>query len=274
MTPNRPRLARAAASLLLSTVLAVPGICQPLATPVATALSGSTAARTKDPSLSTSNPASIGSIDSVALFVSFAPSNLGIDRYHEGALVVALPLDSSLGCALAVHGFGNGLYEEYTASGSVAWNVGEGVAIGLATSLHSLAIARYGSALSGSIDAGIIVRPSQDIRFGASAHNLTRSTIAGTDLPQRLTAGFAFDLDSGTTLSIDLAQELRRQVSVALGVSTIAIEGFTIRGGVGQAPTSISLGTGYDNGSIGIDYGAAYIDPLGVRQAVGIRLRW
>lgn len=273
MKPPHSRFAGPGIALLLS-IATTQSFCQTITPPGQTALSGSTIARTDQPSFIVSNPASLRSIDSGRLYVSFAPSNLGIERYHEGELVGALPIDSVWRCAVSIQGLGNGVYEEVTLSAAVAWSTGEAIDGGITVSLHSVSITRYGSGLAGSIDAGIIVHPSPVIRFGASVRNLTRSTLADVDLPQRIATGFAVDLASGTTLSIDLAHELRRPVSVALGLSVVPIERLTIRGGVGHSPASISLGIGYDPGTFSFDYGGAYIAPLGIRQSFGIGLHW
>jgi hypothetical protein len=101
-----------------------------------------------------------------------------------------------------------------------------------------------------------------------------RNEIAGIALPQRILLGFAFDMSPGTTLSVDMMHELRRSATASVGFSTIAVTGVTLRAGVANAPGTIALGAGYDLNGIAIDYGGAYVAPLGLRHAIGIGYRW
>lgn len=273
MTTNKLRIRNLPlkGSAILPLLAAVSLQAQPSlpSTPEEIALAGSAVARTGSIWTSRANPASAGSTTARSIAASFSPSALGIEGWYEGYAVASLPLDSGIAAGAALQGLGAGSYRELTGSALGSITIAGIVRLGAAITIHSLSIEHYGSAAAASLDIGAIMRLGERIRFGGAAGNITRSRLGGADLPGRVAFGFAFDLDGGLTLSADAWQELRRSAGAALALSGSPAPGLTLRGGIGSGPGTIALGVSYDTGEILIDYGGAYIAPVGFRHAVG-----
>ena len=237
--------------------------------PVAMALAGSSTARTGGAWLAGWNPAAPGSGGRASFAAAFSPSAIGIDGYREGYMIALLPLDSESAIGADASGMGAGAYRESTARLLGAITVAGIVRLGAALALHSLAIDGYGGALSGTIALGAVASLGGRARFGMSADNIARGRIAGTALPQRMAFGFALDLNGGLTLSADAWRESRRPAGGAIALSCSPVRGLALRGGIGAGPATIALGLGYEAGSLLLDYGGAYIAPLGLRHVVG-----
>ncbi|MDB5032781.1 MAG: Helix-hairpin-helix DNA-binding class 1 [Chlorobi bacterium] len=245
-----------------------------LASPPETALAGSAVARVESPWFARINPAAVGETRAGALAASFAPSSIGIAGYREGALVMVLPIDTIWHVAATAAFTGVPGYGEMEGSMIAACNPAPQVTIAVGVGLYSLRIRDYGSAMAPTIDLGATARLSEQIRFGCAMRNLARARIAGTDIPQRVGFGFAFEVEGGTILSVDASDELRRSAAVSLAISTSPLAGLVIRGGIGNGPGMISFGMGYHLNDITLDYGGAYGSPLGFRHVVGAGMRF
>jgi len=271
MTPFKLRnshlpIKEATLLLLGGTISAQPSLPS---SPVEAGLAGSVVARVESPWLARSNPAAVATAPTGTFGASFSPSNLGIEGFYEGYALAALPIDSLAGIGAAVQGVGAGGYREISGSCIGAVTLGETVRLGAALTVRSLAIDRYGAATAATIDLGAIAWLSDRIRFGGMIANINRAELAGAGLPERVAVGFAFDIGSSTALSIDAWQELRRSAGLAMGLSTSPAPGLTIRGGAGSGPGTMALGVGYTAGDITIEYGGAYVVPVGFRHVIG-----
>jgi hypothetical protein len=261
-------------SSFLLAVAAAPLTAQPSlpSNPLAIGLAGSVAARMGSAWLARSNPALTGSAEEASFGACFSPSGIGLDGIGEGYAVAGFPLDAGTGIGGTVAGIASGSYRESAASALGALTVADIIRAGAALTLHSIAIEGYGSAFAATLDLGAIASLGDRVRFGATAGNIARGRLAGADLPQRVAFGFAFDLDEGTILSADAWQESRRQAGGSIALSCSPMPGLALRGGIGTGPGTIALGVGYVMGAIALDYGGAYIAPLGLRHAMGVEM--
>lgn len=241
--------------------------------PAAIALAGATTARDEELWHARDNPASLAGTGQ-EIRASYAPSSLGIRGYYEGSAIGRVHAGGSFGVALAGTALGVEGYREMTGGAILCLGLPGGVALGTTVALHSVHIDRYGAASALSCDLGALAHLTDEIRFGASIRNLGRATLAGTEIPQEVTFGFGFDMGGATTLSLDARHELRRPAAVALGLSTLPVPELTVRAGVATTPATIGLGMGYRLGGITMEYGGAYISPLGFRHVIGAGMRW
>ncbi len=273
---KKPHPAQTTLHFILETLLAVAAAYAqpwPEAGPAGTALAGSTMARTGDLWYAATNPATLLSVPPT-LQASYAPCSIGIEGYHEGGIIARLAVSGPIGLGITAQGLGVEGYRELGGGGIITLALPGDVALGVAVSLHSLWIDTYGSATATTFDLGALAHLASGIRFGAAIRNLARARLADTDLPQQTAFGFAFDVGAGTTLSIDARHEVRRPATVALGFSKAPIPELTIRAGLAHTPVSIGLGVGYEFDGISVDYGGAYIAPLGFRHGIGAGIRW
>lgn len=245
-----------------------------LASPMETALAGSITARAESPWCARGNPASLAAARGRSLHISFAPSSLGIEGYQEGAMMAEIPLDSTIAMGVMLDAVGVSGYREITGSAAGSIRISSTIVLGAALSLHSLAIDGYGSTMAPSVDLGALAWLTESIRFGAALENVSRGGVADSELPQRVSFGFALDLGRGVTFSLDGMHELRRNASILLGISLHPARGFTLRAGAASPPGTLALGASYESEGTSFEYGGAYTTPLGLRHSVGIGLRW
>ncbi len=241
--------------------------------PAAISLAGSTTARDEELWHAQGNPASLAGTGH-EIRASYAPSSLGIGGYYEGSSIGRVYAGGAFRVALAGTALGVEGYREITAGAILSVVLTGGVRLGATVGLHSVHIDRYGAASALSCDLGALAHLTDDIRFGASIRNLGRATLAGTELSQEVAFGFGFDMGAATTLSLDARHELRRPAAVALGLSTLPVPELALRAGVATAPATIGLGAGYRLGGVTVEYGGAYISPLGFHHVIGAGMRW
>ncbi|MBK8911816.1 MAG: hypothetical protein IPM61_10860 [Chlorobi bacterium] len=237
------------------------------------ALAGSGAARAGELPFARVNPALAGTVGR-RLHASASPSSLGIAGYVDGSLLATLPLDSTFNVGVNLEGLSAATYRQVRGGGMVAFSPDRFITLGAAIALNSVNIESYGSAVAPTLDVGLLVRPAAGIRIGGAATNLTRATVANEPLPQTLAVGFAFDLSPATSLSIDMSNQIGHAITTSLGFSTWLLPELMMRGGVGHYPTNLSLGFGYRFGEYLIEYGGAWVNPVGLRHSVGVGVAW
>ncbi len=254
---------------LAVTIAGIDARAQP--SPAETALAGSVSARHDTPWLLRENPGALPFLPSLLMTRCTLPV-VAIDGYLDGGILLAGPADSLWSIGGAIDADGVPGYLELRASLAAARRFGE-LGLGGIITLRGLAIAGYGSERSLSAGLGASARLTDRIGVGASLTGIGGAT-DGTTGGMALGIGFAFDLRTSTTLSIDLRQELRRSVSFSLGLSDRIAGGIVLRGGIGTAPARIALGVAVETNGAVFEQGAAYLVPAGFRQSFGAGLAW
>ena len=238
-----------------------------------TALAGSGIARAGELPFARVNPALVGTVGQL-LHVSASPSSIGITGYVDGGLLATLPLDSGVTVGLNIEGVRAATYQQVRGGGMVAFTPDWFITLGASIWANSVSIDGYGSAIAPTLDIGLLVRPAAGIRIGGAATNITRTFLADDPLPQTLAFGFAFDLSNKTTLSVDMSNQIGHAITTSLGVSTWVLPQLVVRGGVGHYPTNLSAGFGYRFGDAAVEYGGAWVAPVGLRHSVGVGVAW
>lgn len=267
--------------LFLSTLLSVLPVLQLTAQvldwvdPVETAFAGSTTARSSDPRLAWRNPAALGNLEKrFNILAAFAPSVLGIEGYREGAFTAAATFGKHLAVGLSGAGLGAGAYQEFSGGATAASTIANNLRIGASLIARSASIDEYGSQIVPLLDLGAQIDVTPWFTVGASFVNATRTTLADEEIPQRLAMGMLFSQDSTFSLSMDVLQELRSDLGVGIGLSLLAVDGLTLRAGLATAPRTLGYGIGYQLGDIRVDYGGAYVAPLGYSHVFGVGVAW
>jgi hypothetical protein len=239
--------------------------------PAALSFAGPSASRIETIWQIRSNPAALPRDSTLTVAASCTPSTSGITGYLEGTLIAASMIDSTWSAGAIIDAAGIDGYRETMAALLAGVRLGS-LSFGATLRYHSLAIDHYGDAEAASLDVGVIARLNREIRLGGRIMNLVRSE-GELPLPQRIGMGCAFDLDAATTLSIDIAQEIRHPVSTSLAFSYQPLRHLTLRFGAGSFPVSVAAGIGYDAGMVLFDYGGAWSELLGVLHAAGVGVR-
>ena len=242
--------------------------------PLEAGFAGSTTGRTGSAWFVHQNPASLASLQSGVLLGCFSPSALGIEDYKEGAFIGGAVIGESVQVGLSGAAFGSGEYREAAGGIVGAAQIEKHLSVGATLLLQSVSIQRYGSSVIPLFDIGVQVQVSPKATFGASFINTTRSAITDQDIPQRLAFGFGWTPDSMLSLSLDVIQELRRDLGFAFGIELEPLKNLSLRAGMGSEPSTVGFGLGFRTDNVIVDYGGSYVDPLGLRHVFGAGITW
>ncbi len=264
-------------SILLLLLSALPIRAQTLdrVDPLETAFAGSTTARSGDARLAWRNPAALANPEKkFNILAAFAPSVLGVEGYREGSFIAAMTIGPRIAVGINGAGLGAGSYREFSGGVTTAGTVADNLRLGFTLSARTAVIDEYGSQIVPLIDLGAQIDVADGIVLGASFVNATRTTIADEEIPQRLAMGMLYAPDSTFSLSLDILQELRRDLAFGLGLSFVPLDDLTLRAGVASEPGTLGYGVGYRMGDIRVDYGGAYVSPLGFSHVFGVGVIW
>lgn len=243
--------------------------------PIETSFAGSTSARSGDARLAWRNPAALTKLEKkFNIVVAFAPSVLGIEGYREGSFTGAVSFNNRFAVGLSGAGLGAGSYQEFSGGVTTAASVGRNLRLGFSLFARTASIDEYGSQIVPLLDLGAQIDVTDEVTIGASFVNTTRTTIADEEIPQRLAVGMLYAPDSTFSLSLDVLQELRRDLAFGIGISFIPVEDLTLRAGLASEPGTVGYGIGYRLGDVHVDYGGTYVDPLGFRHVFGVGVLW
>lgn len=239
----------------------------------AVSLASSTTARFDDPWFAERNPATLAHIAYPLLASTFSPAPSAVPGLFEGEALATYPIDSIRHVGLLLEGAGIAGYREFGGRLLGSTMIAAGIGIGAAAGLRALSIDRYGSADAMDLHVGLLARLTPELSVGgAIAQTLTR----GTDLERidGMSFGAALEVAPRVTISVDVAQRLRRSATLALGLSAMVAKDLVLRCGLASAPGEACGGFAYTHDAISVAYAAAYRIPLGLQHACDVRVRW
>jgi hypothetical protein len=242
--------------------------------PAGGALATATAARTESPWLVLRNPGALAWTAGRTALLSGAPPPAALPGLAQGCALVLLPLDSAWRAGMEIQGSGIASYREVATEVLAAAEVLPGIGFGAGLPVRTLAIERYGASAAVDITVGMVARLTPSIRIGGAVLHTLTSPRAALEQLDRLAFGAALDLSGDAVVSIDVAEQLRRPASVAIGISGRVLATITLRGGISSSPAEITGGFSLDHGTLSVDYAALYRFPLGLRHVIGAGLRW
>jgi hypothetical protein len=221
------------------------------------------------------NPASAAEMQSFQASVFYSPSPFNLPQLSNGGITVVAPFSSFVtGVSALSSGFS--LYREFTGTATIAKSFFGTLDVGANISVNHLSIARYGSTAAFSFDVGASLEIVNDLRWGFSLLNCTRSTIGSTHdpLPQIYLTGFEYTVMSRAAVAADLVKDVRYPFSIRAGTQFSPHEILDIRFGVSSAPSRYYAGFGVRVLSLYVDYSVATHAELGLTHDIGIAFQF
>jgi hypothetical protein len=246
----------------------------PAQLPATEALASSVTARIETAADGASNPAAVDMSAGPSIQVASTPSPLGLDGVVESALTAGVPLGKKLRLGMAVMASGESRYLESALAASLAWKPTDRFTAGARVRFLALAVDGYPFRTAPSADIGALVELDDRSRFGLAVIGLLRPTLAGRARAPTVAIGVARELDSSSTLSIDLHQELGREPSIAVGLSFVPITDWVLRAGIGSEPFRLATGAGFQFDTTTISFASVYIADIGLRHSIGAGFDW
>jgi hypothetical protein len=181
-----------------------------------------------------------------------------------------------LGCAgagLGFQTFGSSLYRETAAVLSIGFSRSF-MGLGLSVRALGLDIARYGSARTGAVDAGMLLRLSGRVHFGAVASNFLAARIGGRldSIPRMMRLGFSIAWLRDALFCLEAVKDEGFPIDLRSGCE-LRLSPVAVRVGVGRDPSVWTCGFGLNLGPLRLDYAMTDHPVLGATHQASILLK-
>jgi hypothetical protein len=222
---------------------------------------------------SLTNPAGLAGEDRMVVALSVAPAPFELDELRRNSAAVVFPFPDFIS-SLTVSKYGFDDYRELSVRVSCALQIFGSVQAGITTGYNRLAIKGFGSDDALTVDVGLIWRITDDFTLGSVATNVNAPVIGFTreQIPQSLSLAGTWIPSPGFLLALDLVKDAAFPPEVKFGVEYQPVDGFVIRGGVANEPSSYSAGFGMRLGGFGLDYAFSRHPDLGMTHRFGIMM--
>lgn len=233
-------------------------------------LAGSGVARTSQPSGVYINPAAIWSPSGYSMHVIYA-RRFGLAQLADkGAVFTGSFNRYKVG--LAYHGFGFEQYQERTCHLAIAAPVALHMIAGMAIRYADLFIQNYGSDGAVIVDAGILIKLTEQAYFGFSVKNINNAQIGRIreELPRILQLGALCRPNSNITLLLDLYKDVHFPLDIRCGISYEILHALTLRLGTATDPSRAAGGFGVQKRSMFFDYAFQFHPELGLTHQVSM----
>lgn len=128
----------------------------------------------------------------------------------------------------------------------------------------------YNERRSLTFEAGLLIMPSEKIRFGLHLFNPVPNSLRKSDLPSSIRAGAGIYLSRALFASAEAEMSTGKSLILKSGFEYEAGNNFRIRGGFSSENTSFSFGIGYIIKFAQIDLGFATHERLGITSSASI----
>ncbi|MGB5872831.1 MAG: hypothetical protein WBG01_08600 [Bacteroidota bacterium] len=211
------------------------------------------------------NPAALPTVKERMLGLTLVPDRFGLRELGRAAFVYVEPFPWG-GLSLGGTKTGFELYRELAVRVACGVSLPGAFQIGIALTWYHLWIARYGSAWTVGVDAGLRVVLSDGFTYGVTASNINAPVIgsAREKLPQAFSTGIMVSPLESVHLSLDLAKDVRFPASLRMGVEISMLEMLALRCGTSTDPSMVACGLGVTALFMQIDYAMTYHSVLGM----------
>ena len=207
------------------------------------------------------NPAGLTRLTAFQCAAFIVPSQFGLQELRTTAFAAASPL-TPVTMGIQVVKFGFDLYSETECGLACAVPIDKNISSGLNFNYQRLALARYGSAGSFSLDGGLIAHVLDRVDVGFSIHNMTNAVLGKTDetMPQWCALGTCWSAFHDLQISVEVEKDIRFPASIKMGIEQLVFTAFALRAGMANNPDKYSIGIGATYSSFEFGY-AGYSHP-------------
>ena len=221
------------------------------------------------------NPAGLSRLASREAGFFCSPAPFGLKEMSSAYLAYCEPAPfGSLSAGVGIYGF------ELLRETKIALGYGKAISktffAGITALYHNLSIRNYGSSGVFLFNIGAIARLNDQIGFGFTVENLTRSSLANetNQIPSVLWAGFDLAFIEQAVFTAALRKEIGFNPSLHLGTECHIIDFLKFRIGVSNEPDCYSAGIGIIYNFIEADYTVSSHGDLGSTHQFGMLIRF
>lgn len=217
------------------------------------------------------NPASLASNKERQLGFFYSPAPYGLKELSNAFAAYSEPLHfGNIAFALKTYGFE--LYRENAFNATLSLPLNEFIYSGISLQINSVSIRNYGSDLSPSINAGLILTPLPDLDFAIVFKNISKSTYGNykDQIPFSYSAGAAYEYYPNSFLCFSLEKEMYLPLSFRTGLNYKIIECIELLSGIMSYPDSYSAGINIMYSIFQVQYSFYTITELGLTHQLGI----
>ncbi len=221
------------------------------------------------------NPAGLSATATQAVSVSFVPGVFGMTELSHAAGVYSHPFPfGTLGVGASRFGFE--LYRETRLALSASTAISDDLHLGVTINYFGLGIQNYGTAATFGVDAGLLVRISDDVWWGSLLGNINAAAIGASKekLPQILSTGVAFSPVSEALLVAAVTKDIRHPVQISAGLEYTFLDVFAARVGTSTEPSIMTAGVGVTVAFGRFDYGFSSHSLLGSTHTISLTIHF
>ncbi len=173
----------------------------------------------------------------------FIPQQFGLPELRTIAASASFPVNPGT-AAILVEQFGFELYRTTTIRIGYGILVSPVFALGVTAGLQRVAIQRYGSTTTKTVDLGCMGWPAPEIALGFALRNVTAATIGvqRERLPQSVHFGMTYSPLGGFSITSEIEKELQFPVVVKAGIDQTVLGFLSLRCGISDNPDKFSAG--------------------------------
>jgi len=221
------------------------------------------------------NPAGLAltKIREVGLFYSPAPFDIK-EMSTAFAAYCEPTVYGTFGAGFSIYGFN--LYKETQFAIGYGKKILNNFFIGGTAIYKNLAIKNYGTKGTLILNVGSIANLNEQVGFGFSVQNLTRSTLSDESgqLPTVFWGGVHLNVVKEFTFSAGLSKEVGYETSLRIGAEYLMLDFIRLRFGAHNEPNIFSGGFGIVYQFLQVDYAASSHPDLGLTHQFGLILRF
>jgi len=219
------------------------------------------------------NPAGITE-SKVLTSAVFFQNKYSLEGYNSMAVSIASPIPSG-NAAIAVHRFGDGLYNEHRISAAYGSEIGI-IQIGGRASYLQYFVQDFGTVTTYALDFGVMANLTKTITIGANAYNISQSVISEQDneeVPTLLMLGLQYKPLEYFFINAEIEKNLIMPAFVKLGLEYSITEHLFLRTGVQSDTFESFYGFGMQFFGFQCDYALSLHQELGISNAISLQYK-
>lgn len=189
------------------------------------------------------------------------------------ALSIALPLKTGV-LSVGSQFYGYEQYRHTRAGIGYSLLLGETIGAGVQVNLQQLRFGgNYGSAITATVEAGMLVKIAEKWDVGMSVLNAGRQRITPHEEERYTTVlriGTRYRPSKKVSVLCETEKQVVHPITFRAGLEYAPVESFVVRFGAQSGPTTLAFGVGYRKNGFRIDAGTSYHPILGWTPNAGL----
>ncbi|MBU2507797.1 MAG: hypothetical protein KJ799_13900 [Bacteroidetes bacterium] len=201
------------------------------------------------------NPAGLDQLMRKEVGIYYSPAPFELKQLSNTFIAYSHPFNFGT-LAFGISQYGFKLYKENTFTVGYSARVIESIYTGLAITYNYLNIQNYGHTASITADLGLLIKMTEELKFGFAVSNITRSSYGKSknQIPTSIQLGCAYSLPFSFTITGAFEKEITEEESIRFGIENNLVEYLSLRAGFATGTNSFSAGVGFNIVFVKFDY--------------------